>query len=146
MERTKEVSIKGCFTKYVETALIRARKDYLKKEQKRQMMEEITEPDLWNLERSEGFEYDSYYMQSEQYISWEPENIRAYLENQVSDKMRESLSALTDDELVIVFAKVFWNLTFIEIGIIMSKDWHKVASSYSYARYKIKKGWKKNGI
>ena len=42
-----------------------------------------------------------------------------------------------------MFAKVYRGFTFAEIGMVMGEKAEKIASSYSYARKKTKKGWKK---
>ena len=54
-----------------------------------------------------------------------------------------AFSCLTDFEVLVVFAKVYRGFTFAEIGMVMGEKAEKIASSYSYARKKMKKGWKK---
>lgn len=54
-----------------------------------------------------------------------------------------AFSCLMDFEVLVVFAKVYRGFTFAEIGMVMGEKVEKIASSYSYARKKMKKGWKK---
>lgn len=145
MKEAKDI-VKGSFTRYVETAIHRARRDYLKKEQKTVFIEETTDPELLYLETGEGAARDMVSMADVIGVSWEPEAIRTYLNAQSGDRMRKSLYGLTDLEIVIVFAKVFRQLTFKEIGKEMGEDWKKIAAVYSYACKKLKKGWNEHGI
>lgn len=147
MERTKEEIIRYCFTKYVETALDRARRDYMKKDQRRNGMEVSSETELLLSIQQEGEDKEGFLSQDMiSAIPWEPETIKAYLKELVDERMLAALSYLTDTELLIVFAKVFRQMTFRNIAEVMGWDWKKVASSYSYARKKLKKGWEQNGV
>ena len=47
MERTKDEEIEYCFTRYLQTAVQRARKDYLNKEMKMSAMEEVGDSGLF---------------------------------------------------------------------------------------------------
>lgn len=147
MKQTKEEIIKNCFTKYVETALNRARRDYMKKEQKRNGIEIMSEPDLLFVIQQGAEEKDELLsLDRVEKIPWKPEVISSFLREIVDERMLITLSCLTDTELLIVFAKVFRQMTFIDIAELMGWEWEKVASSYSYARKKMKKGWEKNGV
>lgn len=147
MRETKEEIIRFCFTKYVETALNRAKRDYMKKEKKRSGMEVISDLELlFLMQQKDGEREDTLSLDMVADIPWKPEAVRSFFVKSVDDRMLTVLSCLTDIELLIVFAKVFRQMKFIDIAEIMGLDWKKVASSYSYARKKMKKGWKKNGI
>lgn len=146
MRGTKDEPEKGAFTKYVEMALMRTRKGYINREQKRQMKEGITDPEQLCLETGEEAGWDIVQLRLAPNIPWKPECIKSYLKELINERVWASLLILTDTELLIVFAKVFRQLTFREIGVIMEMDWTKVASAYSYARKKLKKGLEKNGI
>ena len=77
-------------------------------------------------------------------LPFKAEDVRNYLREQIEDERQEALTKLTDSEILILFAKVFLQMTFVEIGDMMERDWKSVASSYSYVRKKLKKGWRKN--
>lgn len=142
MEHTRDQAVKASFTSYLESAVRRNRRDFENKEKKRQMAEEVMELEQLNvLTRTEtAWEEDP--LRTARTIPWGAEAIRVYLSTQVSEEMRKNLTVLTDDESIILFAKVFRQLTFKEIGNILKRDWRKVASSYSYARKKLMKGWR----
>lgn len=142
MENTRDGAVRGSFTRYLESALKRNRRDYENKEKKRLMVEEVTEPE--QLSAMTEAEPEENPLQAAMEVPWEPETIRAYMSAWVSEDMQWNFAALTDDEIVIVFAKVFCQLMFKEIGDILKQDWRKVASSYSYARKKLKKELRKN--
>lgn len=147
MEKAKDEIIRNYFTKYVETALDRTRRDYIKRKQKLDGMEIVSEPEhLFSMQPGETDQEGMATPDMIHGIHWEPEAVRLYLEEMVDNRMMAALSCLTDTELLIVFAKVFRQMTFKEIADMMGWESNKVASSYSYARKKMKKGWIKNGI
>lgn len=146
MKGTKEDLVKGRFTKYLETAVDRSRRDYIKKEQTRALREVPKE--------MEAFEYGhkepemkpiENCLESMEDISWEPDLIRRHMKECLGVRLWDCLTVLTDKELQVVYAKVYRQLTFGEIGNILREKPEKIADTYSYARKKIKKGWEKNG-
>lgn len=147
MEGTNE-EIQYCFTKYAETALRRARRDYIKKEQKRAYLEEVTETaEELRSPAKVAVDHGILPIKLREETLLEPDALRRYIEEQVESRMKETLDCLTDREVLIVFLKVFCEMTFAEIGESLDLDWKKAASVYAYARKKLKKGWcKKNGI
>ena len=147
MEKTKEGIIRYCFTKYVETALDRARRDYMKKDQRRNGMEVSAESELLFSIQQEDKDKEGFLSQEMiSAVPWRAEAIKSFLKELVDERMLAALSYLTDTELLIVFAKVFRQMAFRNIAEVMGGDWKKVASSYSYARKKLRKGWEQNGI
>lgn len=147
MEKAKDEIIKNYFTKYVETALNRARRDYMKSERKRNGIEIVSEPNLLPFIQQRAEEQEGVLSPDMIYdVPWDSETVRLFLKESVDERMVIALSCLTDTELLIVFAKVFRQMTFMEIAEQMGLDSKKVASTYSYARKKMKKGWTKNGI
>lgn len=146
MEDTKDV-IRGRFTRYIETALSRAKRDFLQKKAKIASMEEIMELNWLYLEsEKENIKWQTSYMEAALNVLWEPKAVRSFLEEQIEKWMQETLLRLNDEELLIVFAKVFWQLTFAEIADRLGKDEKRISYVYSYARIKLKKGLDKNGI
>lgn len=135
--------VKGAFTKYVETAVKRSRKDYINREKRRKDLP--TETELWDEMGEMDIDLAAYYQDRVDEIPWEAEVIRRYMKDSVDCMMWRSLSGLTDLEVQVVFAKVFRQLTFGEIGRRMGEKSEKMASVYSYALKKIRKGWRKNG-
>lgn len=140
MKRTNDDSVKFCFTKYVKTALMRGRKDYINKMQKIERQEEMMESALV-YEKTRDSEWHTMNLEEANHIPWSSEEMKEYLSDQVSDQMWKALSVLTEKELLIVYAKVFRQLSFKEIGKKLGIEWKKVASLYSYARKKMKKEW-----
>lgn len=147
MEKTKDEIIRNCFTKYVETALNRTRRDYIKGERKKNCMEVELESNLWSFMQQKEEEQEGVLSSDMIHeVPWNPEVVRLFLQESVDERMVLTLSCLTDTELLIVFAKVFRQMTFVEIAEHMGWESKKITSCYSYARKKMKKGWMKNGI
>ncbi len=143
MKGTKKEILKYIFTKYVKTALIRTRKDFMSKEKRKSSLEETLALEImYDTTKEET----NLALELVLEVTWEAKAIREYLKQQVGEIMERSLSGLTDLEITVVFAKVFRQLTFAEIGKIMEMDEKKIAYIYSYARTKLKKAVEKNGI
>lgn len=141
MKNTRDEIIKYSFTKYVDVAVMRARKDYINKEKKHADMEELSELDV-NLRKTEEAEHD----QAGELLSLDPEQITFHLSRFIGTRMYHCLECLTASEIQIVYLKVFQGCTFVEIGETLKMDWKKVASVYSYARRKMQKGWETDDI
>lgn len=148
MDKQTGNTIQYRFTKYVETALIRTKRDFLQKEGKRTRMEEFIVLEYLESESDEmDMALNLSYMEEALNILWEPEAVRSFLVNQTDKRMQEVLLDLNDEEVLVVFAKVFRQLTFAEIGDIMGMKEKRIAYVYSYARTKMKRGWRnKNGV
>lgn len=143
MKGKKEDFVRGRFTRYLETAMDRSRRDYLKREKERVWKEVPKETELlecW----PRDFEMESAKNCLEG-LSWEPEVVRQCLKEWLDSRLWKCVAALTDLEIQVVFAKVFWQLTLAEIAEKMGIETQKAASVYSYARKKMKKRWEKNG-
>lgn len=147
MVHSEGKSIKYQFTKYVQVALERKRKAYLHKEYKRATEE------LFELEEQLNsipiLMEDSLRLRSlerEYQMPWDAKQIREYLLEQTGEEWKKYLSVLTDRELLILYAKVFREFNFTEIGSIMGLDKKRIAASYTYARKKMRRERKKNGI
>lgn len=93
MKGTNEDSVKYYFTKYVEVAVGRAKKDYLNKQKYHGQWEIPTEP-----------------------------------------------------EILVVYAKIFREMSYAETGALIRVSGKKAASIYAYAKKKIKKGRKDYGF
>ena len=146
MKGTKEDLVKGRFTKYLETAVDRSRRDYIKKEQMRTLREVPQEMEAFEYGPKEPeMEPIETCLESMEDISWETDAIRQHMKECLDVRLWKSLAALTDTEFQVVYAKVYRQLTFVEIGNILEERPEKIANTYSYARKKIKKGWEKNG-
>lgn len=138
MKETNDKKIEFRFSKYVKTAIKRARRDYLMKECEREAMEQLSGLEVvLNLEGSEAQEWNQ--PEEVKNVPWNAEKIRVYMDEQVSENLGNALHRLTDAELVVVFAKVYRECTFEEIGQVMGMKWQKAASVYYYALRKLKK-------
>lgn len=146
MEGTKENIIRSRFTGYVLVALKRAKKDYIRRESKIIAHESLSDEPRFtpSLDVMDSIPF-----------SWEcageipqtPEAVRKYMEKQVGDEGKAALDTLTETEVLVVFMKVFKQMTYVEIGNHLGIDWKKAGSVYAYARKKMQKGWKsKDGI
>lgn len=78
-------------------------------------------------------------LESVEDISWESDLIRKYMKEYLGVRLWNCLTVLTDTELQVVYAKVYRQLTFAEIGNILREKPGKIADTYSYARKKIKR-------
>ena len=141
MKNKKDEIIKYSFTKYVDVAIMRARKDYINKEKKRSDVEEVADIDVFL--RKEGWMDEKI---SDNLMVFDARAIKNHLSRLVGMRMLRCLECLTARELQIVYLKVFHGYTFIEIGEVLMMDWKKVASVYSYARKKMQKGWKRYDV
>lgn len=140
MKGTNEESVKYCFTKYVEVALGRCRKDFLKKRMYYGQWEIPMEPEMLQEAVREKRGWNWYPGIKE--IPWDARLIRAYLKDEVADDKRAILAGLSDREVLVVFARVFWELSYAEIGAMLGVSGEKATSIYSYAKKKMKKGRK----
>lgn len=146
MKGTKDDLVKGRFTRYLETAVDRSRRDYIKKEQMRALREVPKEMETFEYGPDEPeMEPIENCLESMEEIPWEPDIIRRHMKECLGVRLWNCLTVLTDRELQVVYAKVYRQLTFGEIGNILEEKPEKIADTYSYARKKIKKGWEKNG-
>lgn len=119
MKGTKEDLVKGRFTKYLETAVDRSRRDYIKKGQMRTLREVPKEMEAFEYGPKEPeMEPIETCLESMEDISWEPDIIRQHMKECLDVRLWKSLAALTDTELQVVYAKVYRQLTFAEIGNI----------------------------
>lgn len=117
MKKTEDEIIRNCFTKYVETALNRARHDYMKKEQKRNAMEIMSEPDmLIAIHQEAGEKEEALLLDIMDNIPWNCDSVGSFLREFVGERMLTTLLCLTNTELLIVFAKVFRQMTFVDIA------------------------------
>ena len=143
MEETNEDSIRYRFTSYVSVALKRARRDYINREIKISSHEILLEEDEPCLELSPDCLENLPFGEEAGQIPLTPAAARQYLESQVGDAGRAALDTLTEREILVVFLKVFGQLTYEEIGRLLGVNWKKAGSVYTYARKKMQKGWDK---
>ena len=139
-------SMKGQFIRYLDTALKRARKDYVRKGLRISSYEEPADPE-W-IGPDGWYDLDEVIRREVDPVGdvpWEAGAVKEYLSEMIDAQMWSVLSELTDKELLIVFAKVFRGLTISEIAQILNEDCSRVSDIYSYARRKMKKGWMKDG-
>lgn len=135
------------FTKYLNMAVIRTRNHYIDKEVKRTEWEQLTETtyqfaDIIN--RTE----DSFYKLSQKDFCLTDVNVIRTLWDQYADgTLRTEVLKLKDQELLILFIKVYGEMNFAQIGEILHMPADKVSNIYSYVRKKLKKGCgQTNGI
>ncbi|MFR5631479.1 MAG: hypothetical protein ACLUFH_00590 [Monoglobales bacterium] len=140
MKRTKEEQLISCFSKYVKTAIKRARRDYLSKIHQTDNEEYLTGDEIISY-YEEGTDCERMLPEEIECVPWEAESIRIYLKEQIDEKLNRHLWHLTDNELIILFARVYCQYPFLIIAQRMGQKQEKVASSYYYALKKLKKRW-----
>lgn len=145
-EKTKEDDIRYRFTGYVLAAIKRTRRDYINREMKISGHESPLEELL--LEPSfDGTDGKAFSWEETEQLPMTPKAARQYLENQAGESGKEALDTLTDTEILVVFMKVFRQFTYAQIGRHLGMDWKKAGSVFTYARKKMRKGWKdQNGV
>lgn len=145
MEDTNEDIIKYCFTSYVSVALKRAKKDYIRREMAINgyecLSDQLCEPSF-DIDDGKPFLWE----EAEE-IPQTPKAVREYLESQVDEAGKAALDTLTETEILVVYMKIFKQMTYAEIGAEFGFGWKKAGSVYTYARKKMQKGWKnQNGV
>ena len=132
--------VQNIFTGYVNTALLRTRRDYISRQARTAALELTMEEGLLDLaEEKRLMAEDGGDLSCALALPWSPEEILGWLRTQVGWEMERALRKLTREEVVILHAKVFRQMTFREIGQHLGQDWEKIAASYSYARKKLGK-------
>ena len=146
MEYSEGKTIKYQFTKYVQVALERKRKAYFHKEYKRETEELFKEDQLNSISILMEDSLRLRSLEREYQMPWDAKQVREYLLEQTEEEWKKCLSVLTDRELLILYAKVIREFNFKEIGAIMGIDKKRIATSYAYARKKMRRERKKDGI
>lgn len=139
MERTNEDIIRYRFTSYLLVALKRTKRDYICRESKIGGHENLSEEQF--SVPLEATENKSLLWEEVEKISLTPDAVRQYLESQVGDAAKAALDTLTELEILVVFMKVFKQMTYVEIGKYFDMEWKKAGSVFGYARKKMQKGW-----
>ena len=133
MEKNKKDNIRYRFTGYVLAALKRAKRDYICREIKISNhecpLEKLLPEPLCDITDSKPFLWEE--MEQIPPISVE---VRQYLESQIGESGKTAPATLTDMEIVVVFMKVFRQLTYQEIGRHLGMDRKKAGSVFNYAK------------
>ena len=141
MKVKKKDNIRYRFTGYVLAALKRAKRDYICREIKisnhESPLENLLSELSCDLTDSKPFLWE----ETEQ-IQLTPDEVRQYLESQIGESGETAIATLTDMEILVVFMKVFRQLTYQEIGWYLGMDHKKAGSVFNYAKKKMRKGWK----
>lgn len=144
MKGTNGESIRHCFTKYLEVAIERSKKDYLNKQKYHGQWEVPIEPELLREMMRKGNTWT--WAPNTEEMSWNARIIRNYLKEEVDDTMRPIFVCLSDQEILVVFARIFREMSYSDIGTLIGTSGEKAASIYSYAKKKMKKRGKKNEV
>lgn len=144
----EEHEVKYRFTKYLETAVKRTRNHYIIKEIRRAEREENTaEADGLPVHESIEPEAVLFWSQHINYLPLDVDVIRRNWNQYTEGNLNTAVMDLNDKEIMVLFAKVYWELDFTEIGVLLFMDAKKVSNIYSYIRKKLKKGGvRTNGI
>ena len=123
MNESANDPLKNIFIKYLDTALNRTKDKFIKRMERQEQYETILPEDMQRLP-----------------VGADASRIRSWICGQTQWNLAHSFQRLNDREVVIVYLRVFEQLTFAEIGKRIGEDWQKTASSYTYARKKLRKG------
>lgn len=142
----KKDNIRYRFTGYVLAALKRAKRDYICREIKisghESPLEELLPEPLCDITDSKPFLWEE-----TEKIPLTSDEVRQYLESQIGESGETALATLTDMEILVVFMRVFRQITYQEIGRHLGMDRKKAGSVFNYAKKKMRKGWKiRNGV
>ena len=138
MNESANDPLKNIFIKYLDTALNRTKDKFIKRMERQEQYETILP--------EEYLSYDFYRFPEEKAdmqrlpVGADASRIRSWICGQTQWNLAHSFQRLNDREVVIVYLRVFEQLTFAEIGKRIGEDWQKTASSYTYARKKLRKG------
>lgn len=142
MERKNEIQYQ--FTKYLETAVKRCRRDYLNKKFRKDKMESPID-----IEDFPTFQSDDYYWECRDKDMEVPLDITGmmdFLTEHMGEKMWEAQKKLRDVELEILCMRVLKQYSYKEIGVRLHMSEKQAASVYNYAKKKLGKELKKNGF
>ena len=143
MEETEEMNgdiVQNTFTRYVWTALLRGRRDYLRKQYRTESAEYLLGEEWLNTQMAgQELSWDTMSLESLPELTQEPKQIRSWLQDQVGCRLARALKKLSDQEIIVLYAKVYWDMTFREIGQFLKMDWERAVAVYTYARTKIRK-------
>lgn len=135
MEKEQELQYR--FSKYLETAVKRCRKDYLKKKYKLEKLESLMDPEEIQIKQMDIVQWQ--YREIKTGIPLAREAFLDYLEEQVDDVTLGALKNLRFLELDIMYMKVFVQYSYREIAEIVHLQEKQVASIYNYAKKKLRK-------
>ena len=135
--------LKNIFTRYLETAVMRTRNTYIKRQ--KGGMEELIGPEILQ-EILVNRPTKNCVIMNNLPNSWNSRKIRSWMKGNLDEPLCRAIECLTDFEIILVYAKVIEQMTFIEIATFLKMDWQKIASAYTYARKKVKKELKDNEI
>lgn len=142
MEETNEDIIKYRFTSYILVALQRAKKDYIRREIEINGHESLS-AELCLEPLVDSSDSSLFLWEEAEYIPLKPKAVREYMDSQVDEAGKAALDTLTETEVLVVYMKIFRQMTYAEIGNRLDMDWKKAGSIYTYARKKMQKGWKR---
>jgi len=124
--------IKGSFTRYVEKALKRSKRDYIKKQQRWERMEVPAEVEPLYSKEETGEEVETALVKAPEEMPWEAEMIKTSMRVCLGEPLWTAFSCLTDFEVLVVFAKVYRGFTFAEKGgrkneyggiVVLGQNW-----------------------
>lgn len=142
----KDDKIKALFTAYLNVALKREREDYIKSKMKADIPVDM---EVAGLEKQVEFEqnYEKFIFKE---LTGVPDIRKAGWKNILDGygaELQKAVSCLEEPERMVMFLKVYFELTYKEIGELMGMSERKAASVYHYARKKLKRRMeKKYGI
>lgn len=135
----KDENIKFLFTAYLNAALRHERKDYIKRKAKEDIPMDMEKA---GLEKQVEFEqnYEELFLKKLK----EMPDIRKIHEKNVMEgygaELEKAVLCLKELERMVLFLKVYFELTYKKIGELMGISDQKAAAVYHYARKKLKRG------
>ncbi|ANU45014.1 sigma-70 family RNA polymerase sigma factor [Enterocloster clostridioformis] len=136
MERKDETQYQ--FTKYLETAVKRCRRDYLNKKFRKDKMESPMDIEDFQTLQS-GYSYREYW-DKDMEVPLDITDMMDFLTEHMGEKMWEAQKKLRDVELEILCMRVLKQYSYKEIGVRLHMSEKQAASVYNYA----KRNWVRN--
>lgn len=144
MDNNQEIGY--IFTKYLEVAVKRTRKDYLHKRYRKENLEVLSESDV---EGSVDFEKQYRQMQEERRTvdsSYKWDWFLQYMECNAEEQVIDAMKNLREAEFEIVCLRVLEDMAFEKIAALLAMEKKRVVSMYYYALKKLRKELTNNGF
>lgn len=139
MKEEKRESVQNRFTAYIVAAVSNKRIRYMEKK-KRLQLQETVQPDL-EIKKYLDFDIQYHEFVSEQtaFVLEDWERFREFMELIESEKLLKVLSRLKEHERKLLFARVFGELTFEELGEKFDMKPKQAEMAFYYILRKVRK-------
>ena len=137
----KDQELQYQFSKYLETAVKRCRKDYLIKKYKHERTEDLIASDEFHIATKNLPSW-----QINEVILGDKDLLLGFLDDHLEEPIINALKKLRPIELEIFCLKTFTQISYCEIAIKTKINETQAASICNYAKKKLRKELQKNGF